>query len=100
HGVMSLNSEATPTIGRLKSSSWKPTARSMARLGARPGPSVVRRLVRLPSDGMERPSGVSRATREWGLVTVAAAPGGGNRRGVWLSVFAVRAAHGASLRAE
>src|SRR5437763_134434 len=33
-GVMSLNREATPTMGRSKSSSGKPTARSMARLGA------------------------------------------------------------------
>src|SRR5262249_36073429 len=46
HGVMSLNNEATPIIGRLKSSSRKPTARSMARLGARPGPRVVRWLRR------------------------------------------------------
>src|SRR5262249_11804396 len=49
---MSLNSEATPTIGRVKSLSRKPTARSMARLGARPMPSVVRRLCFLRSDGM------------------------------------------------
>src|SRR5262249_6122350 len=39
---MSLKSDATPTMGRSKSSSRKPTARSMARLGARPGPPVVR----------------------------------------------------------
>src|SRR5438132_9908789 len=44
HGVMSLNSEATPIIGRSKSSSRKPTARNIARLGARPIPPVVRRL--------------------------------------------------------
>ena len=47
HGVMSLAREATPTIGLSKSSSWKPTARSMARFGARPGPAVVVRLVRV-----------------------------------------------------
>ena len=46
HGVMSLKSEATPIMGGSKSSSWKPTARSMARFGARPGPPVVVRLVR------------------------------------------------------
>jgi hypothetical protein len=33
-------------MGRLKSSSWKPTARNMARLGARPIPSVVSKLLR------------------------------------------------------
>src|SRR5438128_3324331 len=50
---MSLKSEATPTIGRSKSSSRKPTARNMARLGARPMPSVVRRLRDLPFSVME-----------------------------------------------
>src|SRR5437588_12786064 len=54
-GVMSLKSEATPTIGRVKSSSRKPTARSMARLGARHMASVVSRLRRLPSGGMTFP---------------------------------------------
>src|SRR5262249_7846797 len=49
---MSLNSEATPIIGRLKSSSRKPTARSMARLGARPMPPVVNRLRRVSSCDM------------------------------------------------
>src|SRR5262249_16110431 len=39
-------------MGRLKSSSKKPTPRSMARFGARPIPSVVRRLWRLSSDSM------------------------------------------------
>src|SRR5262245_50736994 len=52
HGVISLKRFATPIIGLSKSSSRKPTARSMARLGARPGPPVVRRLFRLESDGM------------------------------------------------
>src|SRR5262249_7521097 len=45
-GVMSLNRSATPTMGRSKSSSRKPTARSMARLGARLMPWVVSRLRR------------------------------------------------------
>src|SRR5262249_19634403 len=49
-GVMSLWRLATPMIGREKSSSRKPTARSMARLGARPGPPVVSKLRR--SEGM------------------------------------------------
>ena len=40
-GVTSLQAEATPTMGFLKSSSWNPTARSMARLGARLSPSVI-----------------------------------------------------------
>ena len=40
--------------GGSKSSSWKPTARSMARLGARPGPPVVVRLFR----ARDRPSPV------------------------------------------
>src|SRR5262245_19457509 len=53
HGVISLKSDATPIIGRLKSSSRKPTPRSIARLGARPMPSVVSRLRRLRS-GMTR----------------------------------------------
>src|SRR4051794_10395052 len=48
HGVMSLKRDATPTTGRSKSSSRKPTARSMARFGARFGPPVVVRLVRSP----------------------------------------------------
>src|SRR5665213_621961 len=40
-GVISLQAEDTPTMGFLKSSSLKPTARSMARLGARLSPSVI-----------------------------------------------------------
>src|SRR5260221_1890248 len=43
---MSLTSEATPIIGRSKSSSRKPTPRSMARAGARPTPPVVSKLRR------------------------------------------------------
>ena len=38
--------EATPIMGLENSSSRKPTARSIARFGARPMPSVVRRLLR------------------------------------------------------
>jgi hypothetical protein len=43
---MSEKSEATPTTGLPKSASVKPTARSMARLGARLGPPVVVKLFR------------------------------------------------------
>jgi hypothetical protein len=52
HGVMSLASDATPTMGFSKSSSVNPTPRSIARLGARPGPPVVVRLVRGGVSGM------------------------------------------------
>jgi hypothetical protein len=45
---MSLNNDATPIIGRSKSSSRKPTPRSIARLGALLMPSVVRRLRSFP----------------------------------------------------
>jgi hypothetical protein len=38
---MSLCPLATPTIGFSKSPSSKPTARNMARFGARFGPSVI-----------------------------------------------------------
>ena len=38
---MSLCPLATPTIGLAKSSSSKPTARSIARFGARFSPSVI-----------------------------------------------------------
>ena len=44
HGVTSFQEEATPTWGRAKPSSVKPTARSMDRAGARAGPSVTSRL--------------------------------------------------------
>src|SRR6266536_2711258 len=43
-GVKVLNAFATPTIGLSKSPSPHPTARSMARLGERWGPSVMTRL--------------------------------------------------------
>jgi hypothetical protein len=41
HGVISLQVLAIPTRGLLKSSSVRPTARSIARLGARTSPSVI-----------------------------------------------------------
>ncbi len=40
HGVTSFQDEATATCGRFRSSSDSPTARSMARAGARDGPVV------------------------------------------------------------
>ena len=40
HGVTSFQEEATPTCGRCRSSSDRPTARSIARAGARDGPVV------------------------------------------------------------
>ena len=40
HGVTSFQEEATATCGRPRSSSLSPTARSIARAGARPGPVV------------------------------------------------------------
>jgi hypothetical protein len=47
-GVMLLWACATPTIGFSKSPSENPTARSMARFGARSSPSVTMRLRRFP----------------------------------------------------
>ena len=41
HGVTSFHDEATPIWGLSQSSSVMPTARSMARAGARVGPSVT-----------------------------------------------------------
>src|SRR5688500_5736803 len=41
HGVTSFHDEATATCGLSQSSSVMPMARSMARAGARPGPSVT-----------------------------------------------------------
>ena len=41
HGVTSFHDEATPIWGLSQSSSVMPTARSMARAGARSGPSVT-----------------------------------------------------------
>ena len=44
HGVTSFHDEATPICGLSQSSSVIPTARSMARAGARVGPSVTSKL--------------------------------------------------------
>ena len=44
HGVTSFHDEATPIWGLSQSSSVMPTARSMARAGARVGPSVTSKL--------------------------------------------------------
>jgi hypothetical protein len=41
HGVTSFQLEATPICGLSQSSSVIPTARNMARAGARAGPSVT-----------------------------------------------------------
>jgi hypothetical protein len=41
HGVTSFHDEATATCGFSKSSSLKPTERSIARAGARSDPSVT-----------------------------------------------------------
>jgi hypothetical protein len=46
-GVIVLCALAIPTIGLVKSESPKPTARSIARLGARSSPSVIERLRKL-----------------------------------------------------
>ena len=43
-GVTSFHDDATPTCAFSKSSSVMPTARNMARAGARLGPSVTSRL--------------------------------------------------------
>src|SRR5262245_17103148 len=71
-GVMSECRLAMPIMGRVKSPSWKPTARSMARLGARLGPWVVVRLDRCDDMG-HSPVG-SRA----GAVTLGQPAEGGN----------------------
>ena len=68
-GVMSLKSDATPTIGFSKSSSVNPTARSIARLGARPGPPVVVRLVRVKPSDTGEPSQTARHRRAGIIVT-------------------------------
>ena len=41
HGVTMLHVDAMPTCGNLKSPLLKPTARSIARLGACAGPSTI-----------------------------------------------------------
>ena len=53
HGIVSIQLVATPTSGRERSSSVSPTALSMARAGARSGPSVRAALLRLAgSEGL------------------------------------------------
>ena len=52
-GMVSIQVVATPTIGRARSSSVKPIAFSIARAGARSGPSVSAALCRLA--GIARP---------------------------------------------
>ena len=46
HGIVSIQVVATPTSGRARSSSVKPTPLSIARAGARSGPSVMAALWR------------------------------------------------------
>src|SRR3954447_24596091 len=53
HGVISFHDDATPICGLSQSSSVRPTARSMARAGARSIPSVTSRLRGLRSDMRE-----------------------------------------------
>jgi len=48
-GVIMLQVEAIPICGRAKSSSAKPTARNIARLGACPTPSTTTREYRRSS---------------------------------------------------
>ena len=53
-GIVSIHVVATPTSGRARSSSVKPTPFSIARAGARSTPSVSGALRRLPgSEGCE-----------------------------------------------
>jgi hypothetical protein len=47
HGIVSIHVVATPISGRARSSSVKPTPLSIARAGARSGPSVSAALWRL-----------------------------------------------------
>jgi hypothetical protein len=54
HGVSSFHDEHTPTCALSQSPSPMPTARSMARAGARVGPSVTSKLRGLLGDGMDR----------------------------------------------
>ncbi len=48
HGMVSIHAWPTPMIGLARSSAVKPMARSIARAGARSGPSVIAALCRLP----------------------------------------------------
>jgi hypothetical protein len=58
HGIVSIQVVATPTSGRARSSSEKPIAFSIARAGARSGPSVRAALRRL-AGSVGRPYGSS-----------------------------------------
>ena len=54
-GITSIQVLATPTIGRLRSSSVNPTALNMAREGARSGPWVMIRLCRFSGSAIVFP---------------------------------------------
>src|SRR5580698_7489052 len=75
HGVTMLHVEAIPTTGLLKSSSLKPTARSIERLGDRSGPSTtIEEYCRSLDFGAlmdESPDHHSRASRASGVFVVA-----------------------------
>jgi hypothetical protein len=60
--VVVLWALATPTIGLPKSSPPKPTARSVARLGARSYPSVIRLLQSFSGMGV---GSVTMVNRRW-----------------------------------
>ena len=51
-GMVSIHAWPTPMIGLARSSAVKPMARSIARAGARSGPSVIAALCRLPRRGV------------------------------------------------
>src|SRR4051794_28653417 len=72
HGVISFHDEATPICGLSQSSSVSPTARSMARAGARSMPSVTSRLRGLRS-GMPATYSVPRMTESTWLDATAQA---------------------------
>ncbi len=53
HGIVSIHVVATPTSGRARSSSVRPMPLSIARAGARSGPSVIAALCRFAgSEGL------------------------------------------------
>ncbi len=60
HGVTSFHDDATPICGLSQSSSVMPTARSMARAGARVGPSVTSKL-----RGLQPTTALGRVTLIW-----------------------------------
>src|SRR6185503_1882973 len=77
-GVSSMQQWATPTSGRARSSSVKPTARKYERAAARSGPSSRTRLLWRGSNGMETPPYEARfeerpgfaggaPSRQWGV---------------------------------